>query len=162
MSAKAEPGPQPVAAEEARQQALDYLGFLAPRQVKAGDKVYEIPAASLLSREQQRRYNELQFSLESLDRWPDLKNADGEVIRLGEPKLPHRTKAGELLEDYDVRLTMALLGDLAGEEYLSNGGLPGDINLFWAESNQRVAERRASDSKSVGSDSDLAPVPETD
>lgn len=150
---------QPI--EEARQQAIEYLGFLAPKKVLVKDEEFVIPSASLLDKDQTQRYNELQFSLEALDRWPDTKNADGEVIRMGDPKMPHRKK-GKLEEDYDIKLLKALLGDEAAERYLAKGGLPGDVALFWAESNQRVVERRAADSKSLGRDQSLAAVPDAD
>jgi hypothetical protein len=73
--------------EDARLQAIEYLGFMKPKHVRAGDEVFEIPNPSLLSVEQRRKYDELQLSLEQLDRWPDIKNADGEVIGLGGPKV---------------------------------------------------------------------------
>jgi hypothetical protein len=135
--------------EAARLQAIEFLGFMAPRRVRVGDEVFEIPNPSLLSKAQRRAYDELQLSLEGLDRWPDVKNEDGEVIRLGEPKVPHRQK-GKLVDDYDTRLTVALFGAEAAERYFAKGGQPGDVALFWTEMNQRVNDRRAKDSKSDG------------
>lgn len=147
--------------EEARAQAIEYLGFAKPKRVVVGGELFEIPLMSLMSREQQKRYNQLQLDLEELDRWPDTKNDDGEVVRMGDPKMPHRKK-GKLVDDYDVRLTKAIFGDERGEFYLSNGGNPGDIALFWAESNKIVMDRQKDDSKSAGSVPSLAVVPNTD
>ena len=151
--------PQPV--EEARAQAIEYLGFAAPRRVVVKGEEFLIPTPSIMSRDQKRRYNTLQLALEDLDRWPDTKNDAGEVIQRGYPKVPHRQN-GELVEDYDERLTKALLGEEAGERYMAGGGFPTDIGLFWAEANQRLAERQAEDSKSGGSVPHLAAVPSTD
>jgi hypothetical protein len=146
--------------EAARAQAIEYLGLSKPMRVTVGDKTFEIPNPSLLGREQKKRYDQLQLELESLDRWPDIKNDAGEVIALGQLKTPHR-KNGKLVESYDEKLTKALLGDKA-EEFFAKGGEPSDVGLFWAEMNQRIVDRSQQDSKSGGSAAHLAVVPDED
>lgn len=148
--------------EEARLQALEYLGLAAPKRITAGDEVFTIPNPSSLTAEQQRRYDELQLALEDLARWPDKKNDAGEVIRLGELRTPHRTKDGELVDNYDLRLAKAILGEDVYARYEAKGGRASDIALFWWQMNKQVAERRAADSKSDGSAADLAAVPDAD
>lgn len=147
--------------EEARAQAAEYLGMGASKRVRAGKESFEIPNPSLLTRDQQRKYNQLRLSLEELDRWPDVKNDDGDVISQGQPKVPHR-KGGVLEDDYDEKLTKVLLGDEAAERFFENGGQPSDISLLWTEMQKRLMDRGENDSKSGRSSAALAVVPDSD
>ncbi|GAS92690.1 hypothetical protein [Mycolicibacterium brisbanense] len=136
--------------EAFRAQAAEYLGFAAGIEING----IFIPHPSALDDDQQQRYNELQLSLEQLDRWPDTRNDEGEVIRIGSPKVPHRDKGGNLVEDYDVRLTKALLGDDGPAKLKAAGGYCSDVTLAWTYLQRKTAERADQDSKSAGSTGD--------
>lgn len=144
--------------EAFRAQAAEYLGFAAGITVSG----IFIPHPSALDDDQQQRYNELLRSLEDLDRWPDTKNDAGEVIRLGTPKIPHRNKDGNLVEDYDVRLTKALLGDDGPARLKAAGGRCSDVSLAWTYMQRKTAERAEQDSKSADSSGASAALPGAD
>lgn len=150
--------------EEARTQACKYLGFMRSKKITVGGVVWEIPNQSLLSYEQQKRYNAMKLYIQESDelvRWKDTKDDDGNVIK-GVAKVPWRNKAGELLPDYDELLTKMIFGEDKFEEFVKLGGNPSDIGLYWAEFNQHLADRAEDDSKSVGGDRRLAAVPDSD
>lgn len=133
--------------EDARAQAADYLGMLASVEIEVkGGKVFEVPNPSLLDDEQQGRYDALQFSLEALDRWPDVKDADGNVIRRGEPLEPHRTKEGELVEHYNIRLARVLFGD-EYDQFRDGGGRGNDVATIWFQMQKKLSEQAKTDPK---------------
>ena len=109
----------PLSPREAREQAAECLGFMASQPIQIGDEVFEVPHPSLLDDDQQNRYDELQLSLENLDRWPDVTDEDGSVLRQGELKDPHRTKDGKLVELITSELGQRLY------ENISNGSING-------------------------------------
>lgn len=151
--------------EAARQQACEYLGFMRSKKITVGDQVWEIPNSSLLDYEQQKSYNELQLyaqTSDELERYPDVKDAEGNVVDKGNAKVPWRTKDGKLVEDYDSRLVKVLFGKAKFAEFIKLGGNPSDIGLYWAEFNQLAADRAKNDPKSVGGDRRLAAVPDSD
>lgn len=149
------------AIEHAREQAAAFLGFVQSRVVIVEGREFVIPNPSLLSYEQQERYDELQMELEELDRYPDVVDDDGKVLRRGAIKEPHR-KDGVRLENYDARHARAILGPEEFDLFVAGGGRPSDVSLFWAEMQKRLNDKRAEDSKSLRRLSDLAPVPDSD
>ncbi len=107
--------------KEAKEQAADYWGFTpsVPIEVEGG-KVFEIPNPALMDDDQQERWEELQYQLESCDRAPD-----------GEYLTPYRVD-GELLKPpYNVRLAQALWGEDGYAEYKAGGGISSQIGLEW-------------------------------
>lgn len=147
--------------EAAREQAANYLGYVASERIRTprGD-VFEIPNPTLLDDEQQQRYDELQLEVESWDRHDDVLNDDGTVKTRGAVKDPAR-KGGELVENYNIQLAKAIFGDRY-EAFKTAGGRANDVSFIWAKMNKVIADRRAADSKSAGSDQAVAPVPEPD
>lgn len=146
--------------QAAREQAAQYLGFTVSEQIRAGNKVFEIPYPSLLDDDQQQRINALDVEMdEKWDRWPDIKNEDGTVAQRGALKQPYR-KGGKP-ENYNIRLAQALFDD-EFEAFKRAGGRSADVQLIWSKMNQEMADRREADSKSGGSAADLAPVPAPD
>lgn len=129
--------------EAFREQAAETVSFIRATKIKG----FEIPNPSNLDPDQAKRYNELQFSLEDLDRWPDFKNDGGEVIRLGALKEPHR-KGKVLLEDYDTRLAKAILG-AEHPKFIEAGGRDSDVKIAWTYMNVAAAKRVRADPKSV-------------
>lgn len=133
--------------EEAREQAADYLGMLASVKIEVkGGEVFEVPNPSLLDDDQQDAYDELQISLEALERWPDTKNDAGEVIRRGEPLEPHRTKDGTRVEHYNVRLAKALFGERY-EKFKAGGGRANDVAVIWFQMQKKLTEQAKTDPK---------------
>jgi hypothetical protein len=110
-----------------REQVDEAIGFIGSVKVKG----FDIPNPSAMDPDTSGRYNALQYSLETdLARWPDTKNAEGDVIRLGAPKEPHRRKDGTLEEEYNIRLAKAVLGDRY-DAFIAAGGLPIDVQRAW-------------------------------
>jgi hypothetical protein len=142
--------------EAFRDQAAETIGFVRPLKV-AG---FEIPNPSNLSPDQAQRYNELRFSLEDLDRWPDTKNDAGEVIVLGAPRQPHRQNR-VLVEDYDTRLAKAIF-DEDYPEFIAAGGHASDVKIAWSYMNSAANKRAKADPKSVGSAGAAAEVSDAD
>jgi len=152
----------PLSPREAREQAAECLGFMASQPIQIGDEVFEVPHPSLLDDDQQNRYDQLQMSLEELDRWPDVTDEDGSVLRQGELKDPHRTKDGKLVESYNIRLARALFGDSAYKRFKNGGGSGNTVSAIWFQMQRQLTERVRADSKSVGGDSDLGELPDAD
>jgi hypothetical protein len=136
---------------EAREQAAEYLGMLASVKIKVEDakgaEVFEVPNPTLLDDEQQKRYDALQFSLEALERYPDVKDADGNVIRRGEPLEPHRDKEGKLVEHYNIRLAKAIFGDVGYKRFVAGGGRGNDVAAVWYQMQKRLTEAAKQDPK---------------
>lgn len=150
---------------EARAQACEHVGFMASKIITVGDETFEIPNPSLLSDEQQSRYDQLQLDMETddeLDRHPDVKTTDGETVSRGAPKEPLRTKEGKLVESYNTRLAKAIFGPQQFKKFLNLGGRSADVVLYWTEMSRTVSERARDDSKSVAGNTGLAAVPDSD
>lgn len=166
----------PVSVREAKEQAADYFGFTASTfiQVENG-KVFEIPNPGLMDDDQQERWEELRFEIESCDREPDIElpertvtDAEGNTTTLpastipGEILTPYR-KNGELIKPpYNVRLAIALFGEDGYAEYKANGGIANQIALEWAKMNREYQERVAADPKSDDGRPTLEVVPTRD
>jgi hypothetical protein len=146
--------PSPI---ESREQAAEYLGFVASERIKVGDKVFEIPNPSMLDDEQQNRLDALELEAESWDRHDDVLNEDGTVKFRGTVKEPFR-KDGVLVENYKIQQARAILGD-DFEAFIAAGGRSSDINLIWVKMNRKLSDRAADDSKSAAGDSEVAAVP---
>lgn len=147
--------------EAAREQAAEYLGYVASERIRTprGD-VFEIPNPSLLDDEQQARYDQLQLEVESWDRYDDVLNDDGSVKTRGAIKDPAR-KDGELVENYNIQLAKAIFGERY-DAFKAAGGRANDVSFIWAKMNKTIADKRAADSKSAGSDQAVAAVPGPD
>lgn len=152
--------------EAAREQAADYLGYVASEKIRTprGD-VFEIPNPSLLDDDQQQRYDALQLEVESWDRHPDVLNDDGTVKTRGALKDPARKTDADgntvLVENYSIQLAKAIFGDRY-EAFKAAGGRANDVSFIWAKMNQVIANKLAADSKSAGSDQAVAAVPDPD
>lgn len=147
--------------EAAREQAADYLGFVASVSITTKEGVFEIPNPSMLDDDQQDRVDALHIEMESWDRHEPPVNADGSVKpgALGPLRVPYR-RDGEPV-NYNVRLAKAIFGDRF-EAFKAAGGRSSDVELTWSKMNQELAKRRETDSKSGGSDPTVAAVPNPD
>ena len=152
----------PLSPREAREQAAECLGFMASQPIQIGDEVFEVPHPSLLDDDQQNRYDLLQLSLENLDRWPDVTDEDGSVLRQGELKDPHRTKDGKLVESYNIRLAKVLFGDVGYKRFKAGGGSGNTVSAIWFQMQRQLTERVRADSKSAERDADLGELSESD
>ncbi|CQD03785.1 gp32 protein [Mycobacterium europaeum] len=152
--------------EAAREQAAQYLGYVASEKIRTPrGEVFEIPNPSLLDDDQQQRYDQLQLETESWERHDDVLNEDGTVKTRGMIKEPAR-KTGEdgnpvLVENYQIQLAKAIFGDRY-EAFKAAGGRANDVSFIWAKMNKQIADRRKQDSKSAGSDQAVAVVAEPD
>lgn len=141
--------------QQAREQAAEYLGFTASTTIRAGGQDYEIPNPALLDDDQQERYNELQFELETWDRDRDLLDDNGNVLVRGQLKTPYR-KGGKLVKPpYAVQLAIALWGEDRYKSYKAAGGIANQILVEWNLMNRQFEERLTRDPKSAGSTEDL-------
>jgi len=141
--------------EEARAQAAEALGFVASEIITIGSAKFEIPNPSLLDEDQQSAVDALDVDMdENWDRHEPVK--DGER---GALKIPHRKNGVPI--NYNRELAKALFGEQY-EAFKAAGGRPNDVALIWSRMNQEMAKRRLADSKSGGSDSDMAAVPDAD
>jgi hypothetical protein len=153
---------RPTRPEEAREQAAECLGFIRGRTFDLGDgQTWELPNPSLLDDEQQPRYNEYLFEIQNLDRYPDDKDDDGNVIRRGDIMDPPQ-KDGELLEPNDIRLAKALMGDDIYAKFIKAGGRSSQLRVHWSEMNRRMMNRLRDDSKSNSGAVVGAAVPDRD
>jgi hypothetical protein len=131
---------------EAREQAAEYLGFMAGKSLDLGDgEPFEIPNPGLLDDDQQVAYDELQASLEDLDQ-EDVEIRPG--ITESRPKDPHRID-GKLLEPYNIRLCKALFGEQGYQRFKAAGGRSADVGIYWTQMSRQLTERIKSDSKSA-------------
>ncbi|TDH48892.1 hypothetical protein E2F47_22260 [Mycobacterium eburneum] len=129
-----------VSIRDAREQAAEYLGFVASEKLTAENgEVFEIPFPSLLDDEQQERYDDLQFEMRSLDKDDD-----------GEPLEPHSID-GKRLPPYDIRLAKAIFGEDGYARFKAAGGRSSDVSLIWWKMRQQLSDRKGADSKSAGS-----------
>lgn len=144
----------PVSLEEAREQAAESLGLMKSVYVKAdnSDEKFEIPNPSMLDDDQQARYEQMQLDIENLDRAPDVKDANGKLIRKGEILEPYR-KDGKLVDGHGVMLAKAIFGDAGYKKFKAAGGRSSDVTLVWWQMNTALAKKRKEDSKSNDGDS---------
>lgn len=161
----------PVKPKEAREQATDYLGFVADFDFDLGDgEIWSLPNPALMPPDMKDRYLEhLRFMSEDLDTKPRQNPVTGETDQI--QVYPPRYK-GKLVND-EVLLCVALMGDegdyetflessvedekskaLKGllpdvyEKFLKAGGVPGQINTAWQVMQRKLQERAQRDSKS--------------
>lgn len=152
---------EPKTFEDAREQAAEYLGFVASERIRTADgTVFEIPNPSLLDDDQQSRYDQLQFDTESWECHPDILDDKGEVKVRGSLKEPHR-KDGVLVENYNIQLAKAIFGDRY-DAFRAAGGRANDVAVIWWKMNKALADRRREDSKSGSGAAGLAAVPDPD
>jgi hypothetical protein len=135
--------------QDAREQAAEYLGFVASERVVTKDGVFEIPYPSLLDDEQQTRYDQLQFDAQGWD-----KHDNGSLME------PHR-KDGVLVENYNIQLAKAILGDRYAA-FKAAGGRANDVAVIWWKMRKGVADRQAADSKSAAGAVGVDAVPDAD
>lgn len=112
--------------DEARESIAEYFGFSPAVEFGTdGGKVFTIPNPGLLDDDQQERFEELQFLLESCDKGDD-----------GDPISPYRID-GELMKpSYNVRLAMAVFGEAGYAEFKAGGGSGNRVALEWARMNK--------------------------
>lgn len=134
---------------EARQQAAEAQGFAASLEIEAGGEVFEVPQRGLLDDDQAERLAELELETESWDREDDVTLSNGTVVQ-GSLKRPYR-KNGKLVKPaYPVRVAIALWGEERYARYKAAGGQATDVTAALARLDQRMEDRSAADSKSVG------------
>jgi len=127
----------------ARDQMAEYIGLTPFFDLGGG---FVVPNPSLLDPDQEDRHSEMQiFIEETLDRHPDTTDADGNVIKRGEVKLPWRVE-GKRVDGYDRMLAKVVFGDRY-QAFRDAGGRDSDVTLHWAAMNKQTAERKASDPK---------------
>jgi hypothetical protein len=148
------------AAEASRQQLAEYFGFAKSEVIPAGGEDFEIPNPSLLSEEQQERYDDVQHELRKFaHETVVIRNAiTNEVVvdpKTGEPLTdrvliePHETEAGDLVKPpYWSRVLKAVIGDEDYKRFIAQGGRPNQFRLVWSKMQREMLERQASDSKS--------------
>lgn len=147
--------------EQAREQAAEYLGFVAGEYIRTvkGD-VFEIPSPNMYDDDQQARIDQLQLEIESWDRHPDVLNEDGSVRTRGALLEPNR-KDGKLVENYNVKRAKAIFGDRY-EAFKASGGRASDVAAIHWKMNKMLADRAQKDPKSAGGTDDVDTVPDSD
>ncbi len=158
--------------QEAKDQAAEYFGFAASTYIQTDDgKVWEIPNPGLMNDDQQERWEDLQYELQSFDRdedlvFPEHKLEDGTVVperRIeGDLLVPYRKNGERMKPSYNIRLAKVLFGEDGYEEYKAAGGIANQIALEWARMNAEYQARVKTDPKSDGSRPTLEAVPERD
>lgn len=144
----------------AREQAAEYHGFAASVEIQIGDEVFEIPNPSLLDDDQQERFNELNFEIESnCDREDDIEipehtTEDGvtypaKIIR-GDIKQPFTIDGIPIKPPYNTRLAKVLFGEEGYARFKAGGGRSNQIALIWGQMNREFEKRRKIDPKSIG------------
>jgi hypothetical protein len=151
--------PESTSFEEARAQAAEAIGFAASERIVTKDGVFEIPNPSLLDDDQQLRVDKLDIEAEGWDRHPDVLDDKGNVVSRGALLVPNR-KGGKPVS-YNTELAKAIFGDRY-KAFKDAGGQGSDVNLVWTKMRVEMAKRQAEDSKSGGSSSHLAAVPDAD
>lgn len=136
----------PINPRAAREQAAEFLGFMAGVPFKIGEnKVWELPNPAFLDTEQRKRYREYQQTMKELDT----------------ESVPHPIIDGKMIErtiwpytlnkedfDADEQLCIALMGDDTYKKFLAAGGVPGQIDVHWNVMQRQLEERMKRDSKS--------------
>jgi len=157
-----------VSPAEAREQAAEYLGFTASKEIvlETGE-VFEIPNPGLLDDDQQERFEELQAELDTFDHeevevpiieYVVEQRADGTSVT--EPKVlghrkertlitnPHRKDGVPIKPPYNVRLAIALWGKEGYARYKAGGGRANQIALEWTRMNREFMAKGVADPKS--------------
>ena len=147
------------AAEASRDQLAEYFGFAKTETIPAGGENFVIPNNSLLSDEQQERYDAVQLELRTLDHETVVirNSITNEVVvdpKTGEPLTervllePH-SKGGVLVTpSYWSRVLKAVIGDEDHARFISKGGRSSQFRLVWSKMQREMLERQAADSKS--------------
>ena len=151
------------AAEKSREQLAEYFGFASTEVIPAGGEDFVIPNPSLLSEEQQERYDEVQHELRKFaHETVVIRNAiTNEVVvdpKTGEPLTsrvliePHEDLEGNLIKPpYWSRVLKAIIGDDDYKRFIAKGGRPNQFRLVWSKMQTEMLERQAEDSKSGSS-----------
>lgn len=159
----------PIRPRESREQATDYLGFMASVIYDLGGTTWELPNPSFMDPEMKSRYLEhLRFMSEDIDTKIQVNPVTKEEVPV--PLYPVRYKK-KLINDEEL-LCVALMGDdgdyekyletgvkaagkwLKGElpevykRFLAAGGVPGQISTSWQVMQHQLKERLQRDSKS--------------
>jgi hypothetical protein len=173
--------PLPRKTAEAQEQADEFGGFARSATVvahKSGEK-FQVPSVILLDDDQLIAYEKLHFELNQCDRWPDVenpkqrfvnKNPDGSEVETeigahtirGDFIQPYQ-KDGALVEPpYSIQLAILFWGAEGYQRFKKGGGRSAEIPEKLRELNSQIKERSAADSKSAGSDGDLAAGADSD
>lgn len=146
--------------EAARDQLAEYFSFAKSEIIPAGGEDFEIVNPSLLSEEQQERYDVVQHELRKFAHETIvIRNAiTNEVVvdpKTGDPLTervliePHETVEGELVTPpYWSRVLKAVIGDEDYARFIAKGGRPNQFRLVWSKMQREMLERQAADSKS--------------
>lgn len=171
-----EPTSLPRKTTEAQEQADEFGGFARSATVvahKSGEK-FTVPSVVLLDDDQLVAYEKLHFELNRCDRWPDVespqqrfinKNPDGTVV---ETEIGAHTQRGDFIQPYQkdgvlveppysIQLATIYWGTEGYAKFKAGGGRSAEIPEKLRELNTQLQERAAADSKSAGSNGDLAP-----
>ncbi|MDM2350578.1 gp32 protein [Mycobacteroides abscessus subsp. abscessus] len=135
----------PIDPRKAREQAADYLGFLAGVPFKLEGGQWELPNPAFLDTEQRKRYRDYQRTMKELDtELVDHPLIDGKKI---ERTIYPYLKDGKDF-DADEQLCIALMGQNTYDKFLAAGGVPGQIDVHWKMMQRQLEERTKIDSKS--------------
>jgi hypothetical protein len=160
---------------EAQEQA-DEVGGLARSAIIKAHKTGEefvIPSVLLLDDDQLIAYEKLHFEVNQCDRLPDdvrpeqsfvSKDPNGTVV---ETKTGAHTVRGDFIQPYQkdgvrmhppysIQLALIYWGEDGYAKFKAGGGRSAEIPTKLNELNLEITKRMADDSKSAGSDSDLA------
>lgn len=160
----------PIRPRESREQATDYLGFMASVVYDLGEsRTWELPNPSFMDPEMKARYLEhLRFMAEDLDTVERTDPVTKDTTHVQRYPLRYN---GKLINDEEL-LCVALMGGdddyekyietgsqskgkwLRGalpdtyERFLAAGGVPGQVNTAWQVMQRQLQERLQRDSKS--------------
>lgn len=136
----------PIQPREAREQAADYLGFMAGIPFTLGNnEVWELPNPAFLDPDQRKRYREHQRFMKTVDTEEvDHPILDGKKIT--QPVYPF-TKDGKDVDEAE-RLCIALMTEDVYKKFIAAGGVPGQITVHWNQMQHQLEERMKDDSKS--------------
>lgn len=157
-----------VAAQDARAQASENgYGFLRsefrrakPDQKHPEGEVFEIPHKDLFDNDQQERWEELQATLLTYDRHPDLKSKDGETVVRGQLIVPHHLKGERVKPSWPERLAVVLWG-VDGAKRAKVGGVNfNEIEIVWGKQDYEWRQRALTDSKSGGRVAGVESIPD--
>lgn len=156
----------------AREQAADACGFAASKVVltPAGNE-WEVPFIYLLDDDQQVRWDNLQYEMQSWDRedpivLPENRLEDGTLIPSrvikGDYVTPYQRDGVLISPPYNIRLAMALFGEEGYRKFKAEGGRSSDVALAVRQMMDEFNKRLDDDPKSVAGVDPLAVVPESD
>jgi hypothetical protein len=136
----------PINPKAAREQAADFLGFMAGLPFQLGEgRMWELPNPAFLDPEQRTRYREYQRTMKTLDKEqaPHPFIDDKTIEQTIYPYL----KDGKDF-DADEQLCIALMGEQIYAQFITAGGVPGQIDVHWNVMRRQLEERAKGDSKS--------------